>query len=1054
MSERILKALMQLFAIIARPDSDANDRRKVVEIFLKSQLNTDLVEKYLLVYDEYFNIYQAKSGNTDKKRKSIAASSTKVLKICSDINAELTQKQKIVVLVRLLEFIKTEADITEQEFEFVSTVAESFNVPNQEYKELRDFVINKPNEIPETHNLLIINDDKNFTNSTVKHILAEGLSGQIKVINIHSVGMQMFRAWGVGEININGQLIHEDKVNFISSGSAIRSNKIKPIYYSTILSTYNVDKSKENIVFETRELVYKFKGGKIGLHPMNFIEESGNLVGIMGASGAGKSTLLNVLNGTYKPTEGYVMVNGIDIHNDKEGKLKGLIGHVSQDDLLIEELTVFQNLYYNAKLCFDNYTEEQIVEAVNEMLANLGLYEIRDMKVGNPLNKKISGGQRKRLNIALELIREPAILFLDEPTSGLSSRDSENIMDLLKELSLKGKLVFVVIHQPSSDIFKTFDKLMILDTGGYLIYYGDPVDSIIYFKERILRADWNASECPTCGNVNPEQVFNIIETNVIDEYGNPTPTRKFKPSEWYSWYNSYSENSKKKTVNLSESNIPHISFKVPNWFNQLKVFVTRDVLSKLSNTQYVLINLLEAPAIALFLAFIIKYWNVDVNNVFGYTLSENENLPVYLFMLVICAIFIGLTVSAEEIIADRRILKRESFLNLSRSSYLMSKVIILLVISGFQALVFVLIGNTILEIPGMYFSFWLIAFSTWFNANMLGLNISDSFKTAVTIYILIPFLVIPQIILSGIIVSFDKLNPKISNPKDIPLYGEIMVSRWAYEALAVHQFKSNTYEKLLYPYEKAMSQADYKKNYWIKTLTNKINSIDRNLSNIKDEKIREKVINDLKLIKNEITIESTFGKRKFKEIEKLELSKVNTSVLDNARDYLQTLNQFYIKIYNKASFKKDSIIQKMESTSESKEAFLLLKKHNYNDNLADFCRNSNAIDRIVEYDNRLYQKIDPIFQDPEYSFVRAHFYAPHKRLGKVFIDTFWMNIIVIWSITVIFYIALYFKWVKRSLDFMEWTGEMLKEKYMVLRKRREEKKKEKDTKNKKNNTND
>src|SRR5690606_10976686 len=120
-----------------------------------------------------------------------------------------------------------------------------------------------------------------------------------------------------------------------------------------------------------------------------------------------------------------------------------------------------------------------------KMLLTLGLADSRDLKVGNPLEKTISGGQRKRLNIALELIREPSVLFVDEPTSGLSSRDSENIMDLLKELALKGKLVFAVIHQPSSDIFKMFDKLIIMDTGGYPIYYGNPVDSIIYFKKLV-----------------------------------------------------------------------------------------------------------------------------------------------------------------------------------------------------------------------------------------------------------------------------------------------------------------------------------------------------------------------------------------------------------------------------------------------------------------------------------------------------------------------------------------------------------------------------------------
>jgi ABC transport system ATP-binding/permease protein len=105
-------------------------------------------------------------------------------------------------------------------------------------------------------------------------------------------------------------------------------------------------------------------------------------------------------------------------------------------------------------------------------------------------------------------------------------------MDLLKELSLKGKLVFTVIHQPSSGIFKMFDQLMILDTGGFLIYHGDPIEAIIYFKSHVQHANWSESECGSCGNVNPEQLFTIIETSVLDEYGKQTRSRKISPWEW------------------------------------------------------------------------------------------------------------------------------------------------------------------------------------------------------------------------------------------------------------------------------------------------------------------------------------------------------------------------------------------------------------------------------------------------------------------------------------------------------------------------------------------
>ncbi|MFH2096370.1 MAG: ATP-binding cassette domain-containing protein [Bacteroidota bacterium] len=1025
MSERILKALMQLFAIIAPPESNASERRQVVGSFLRQQLNQELVEEYLKVFDDYYQVYQEKQSDTKKRKKSISLSSVKVLKICTAINEELTQKQKIVVCFRLLEFIKSDfQEITEQELEFVETVADTFHIDRTEYNRIKAFALYTFNEIPNSSKLLVINDNKEYQHPKVKHSFKEFLKGTIWVFHVDSVNMHVMRYLGENELYLNGQLLQQDKIYVLTPGSSIRDSKIKPVYYSDIVSAFIQDESKVKTLFEVKDIIYKFKGGSIGLHTMNFSEESGKLVGIMGASGAGKSTLLNVLNGTYCPSEGSVMINGVDIHRESE-KVEGLIGNVSQYDLLIEELTVFQNLYYNAKLCFDNYSEKKIIRTVLYLLQSLGLYEIKDMKVGSPLNKKISGGQRKRLNISLELIREPAILFLDEPTSGLSSRDSENIMDLLKELTLKGKLVFVVIHQPSSDIFKMFDKLLILDNGGYLVYNGDPVDSIIYFKSRTHQANWNESECHCCGNVNPEQVFNIVESHVLDEYGNPTHTRKTSPKEWYRHFN---EHEKIHTPEEKEvpKGVPEISFKIPNRIRQFKVFTIRDFLSKITDKQYVFFNLFETPILALTLAFIIKYFSVDEADEIGYTLSENSNLPVYIFMSVIIAIFVGLTVSAEEIIKDRKILKRESFLNLSRSSYLISKVVILLGISALQALTFVLIGNTIMEIRGMYWQYWIVLFSAWSSANLMGLNISDSFKQSVTIYILIPFLVIPQIILSGIIVKFDKLNPDISSPNKIPWYGEIITARWAYEALAVYTFKENRFEEQFYSYDKIMSVSNYRKDYWIPTVKSKIAACKRNL---KKPDRKDDVVNDLEMIRIEIQKEIDFNDRfSFPEklLNKLYPKKVDMNDLMQVENYLDNLNEYYKKKFKSASNKKDSIISCLQATDSLKQIFIGQKKKYRNESLVEFVTNKNELDRIIEYHNNLYQKIDPIYQDPTSPLIKAHFYAPRKRLFGIFMDTYWANIFVIWIMTIVLYITLYFSGLKRLLDLFDNISDRIK----------------------------
>lgn len=1022
MSESILKALMQLFAIIARPipedspsGNDYSERRAVVEAFLKNQLNQELVAEYLAVFDTFYNMYQVKQSDRTKTKKRTSSNSVRVLKICSQINDELLQQQKVVVLVRLLEFVRPEeGDVTKQEMAFVQTVSETFNVPDPEFELLLNFVLRPFDHVAPSPHILII-DNQTDAPEGFRHLQA-GVAESIKVAMVESTGMLLLRHCNDHELYLNGHLLQKNKVFVLNNGSSIRSTAAKPIYYSDIVSQFRLDKLTERISFEVDNIEYRFMNGKLGLQPMSFTEESGHLVGIMGASGAGKTTLLNVLNGNERPSKGRVLINGYDIHRQK-GDITGQIGFVSQDDLLIEELTVYQNLYYNARLCFDNYTEEQIVQAVNRTLADLGLYEIRNMVVGSPLNKKISGGQRKRLNIALELIREPAILFLDEPTSGLSSRDSENILDLLKELTIKGKLVFVVIHQPSSDIFKMFDRLVILDTGGHLIYNGDPIESIVYFKSRVQYADWNESECLRCGNVNPEQIFNIVEARVLDEYGNPTRTRKVSPQEWSQHYQHYFAAEASEQQSIKRLPLPQIHFKTPSRLKQLGIFVKRDLLSKLANTQYLIINALETPLMTFLLAYIIKFYNVDASNSLGYTLYSNSNIPVYLFMAVIIAVFVGLTVSAEEIIKDRKIQKRETFLNLSWGSYIMSKIAILLAISAIQALLFVLIGNSILEIRGMYFKFWLVLFSVWVSSNMMGLVISDSFKTVVTIYILIPFLVIPQIILSGIIVKYEKLNPQVSSPSSIPLYGEMIVARWAYEAMAVEMFSENRYQQPLYPYDEAMSVSDYRRNYWIKSLQNKIDFCSRNLS-VPEQ--REAVERAVALVAHELRAEADHPQGSgvaFAELDALERG-LTPELIGEVGRHLELLRKYYVKLYNKASTEKDLYIQEWQHSPQAREEFIALKQQHSNESLTEFVRNTNEVERIIEYDGQLIQKIDPIYLYPSGQFLRAHFYSPVKPFFGQYASTYWVNVAVIWCFSLLFYIALRFRWLKRLLDWL------------------------------------
>jgi len=464
--------------------------------------------------------------------------------------------------------------------------------------------------------------------------------------------------------------------------------------------------------------------------------------------------------------------------------------------------------------------------------------------------------------------------------------------------------------------------------------------------------------------------------------------------------------------------VPEVDFKIPGRFKQFLVFIKRDILAKLSDKQYLMVTILEAPILAFALAFLIKYFDESASNV-KYTLLENSNLPVYLFMSVIVAIFMGLTVSAEEIIKDRKILKREAFLNLSWNSYLMSKVSVQLLISAVQAFAFVLVGNGITEIRGMWFEYWLVLFSCWASANLLGLLISDSFKTVVTIYMLIPFLVIPQIILSGVIVKFEKLNPNISSPSEIPFYGELIVARWGYEALAVKQFMDNDYEKQFYEYDKIMSIANYKKIYWYNDLKQRISKLENGLERKNYDDDFKK---DLLVLRNEIAKEmEAVPMLKFNSLDELIPERVTGDAIAEAKRYIEILNNSYKNIYNKNFNEKDLIIT--AAMDEDPEAFIELKEKHFNNSLEEFVTNEKEEKRIIEYKGELIQKMDPIFKDPDHPFIKAHFYAPRKLVFGNFADTFWVNVVFIWLWTLITYLALYFRLLKRILDSIEESSE-------------------------------
>lgn len=948
MTDVILSSFISLFALFGKEEQVDETRAKDMLVsYLRRHFGIRNIDLYMDLYSDMRMAYEM----TDNLNSKDAVTS-----ICSVLHGKIQTKEEALLLLRLMEFCSSDGLKAISMFD---TMAAQFHVPEKQYKDFADFVGNRETENVKLHHI-------------------KGLDGILKTLYDRTTGELIFTYLGNGNVMINDVPVLAGTYQVWQQSSVLKTNG-HPVYYSSIISAYNKDSDEtRSVEFCGRNINYRFPNSDNGMHDLSFTLRNGEFLAVMGGSGTGKTTLLSLLNGSLKPHEGTITINGHDI---SEPEAKDLIGFVPQDDLLIEELTVYQNLWFTAKLCFEGLSDEEIDSRVLKTLKDLGLDTIKDLKVGSAINKYISGGQRKRLNIALELIREPAVLFLDEPTSGLSSADTEKVVLLLKEQTLKGKLIIVNIHQPSSDVYKLFDRLWLLDRGGYPVFDGNPIDAITYFKKAADYADADASACPTCGNVNPEIVLNIIDEKALSNTGEPSDERKMTPQDWHGLYLKNREEMKPLTV----SDIPPSDQKKPGALKQFMIFLHRNIKTKITNIQYLVITLSEAPLLAVICALLTRYAPPE-----GYTIMNNKNLVSYFFMAVIVATFTGMSGSAEEIIKDRALLKRERFLNLSYSSYIWSKIVFMAGVSLIQTLLFIIVGNTIMGLHGLFWTWWLILFITAFLANLTGLLLSQCLNSVVSIYISIPLLLIPQILLCGLVVSFTDLAPK-STTGNVPLIGDIIPSRWSYEALAVTSFTDNQYEKNFFETDKEKYETQFYNVGFLYELQSQ-------LKTMQDEQIHGKEVKPehIEIIRTNLPIITEFcgmepyqGDYSYESLDK----------------YMNEAENILAKRSNQITLKADAQVSSF-IRENGKEALLQLKRNNYNLKLEDCVVGADQKRMLDVVDNHIVPRTGLIFLTPHNQMGRAPFYSSEKIIGSWHVKTLWFNMTILLLMSVIMIILL------------------------------------------------
>jgi len=539
-----------------------------------------------------------------------------------------------------------------------------------------------------------------------------------------------------------------------------------------------------------------------------------------------------VLAGQLQPTSGEVLLNGQSLYRNLD-VLKQYVSYMPQQDAFDEHLTIRENLQFAAAIRAPHLSKRDRIRRLDAKLIELGLSERRDAVVGIPEKKTLSGGERKRLNIGLDMIGMSDVYLFDEPTSGLSSKDSEHVIEIIRSMA-HNKIVIVTIHQPSSKIFQMFQKVILLDKGGRLVFFGAPSDALRYFAEAEHQHQFGAElgACPSCGTTRPEFIFDVLETPLRDlsgdviyeenSRGQLVPSRRYSPDFWRDKYEAFRLIQDVKQVSLQQEEADPLPVapvqrkRLPvRWHDQWTQFRTvlrRAFTSKLRNKANLVITIGVSPVLALLIGTILRYSETGT-----YDFASAYHIPTFLFLGLIVAMFLGLTNSADDIIRDRPVLQRERNIKVRLSYYVISKTITLGFFALIQCVLFVLIGNFVLQIRGMFWLDLAIMFLTAMSGVALGLVISSLVADPKTASNIVPLVLIPQIIMGGALIKYEDMNRnlglvysfshwfsehpnsdktrKTESKLQVPLVCQFIAMRWSYEEMIVAQAKLNPLTK-------------------------------------------------------------------------------------------------------------------------------------------------------------------------------------------------------------------------------------------------------------------
>lgn len=594
----------------------------------------------------------------------------------------------------------------------------------------------------------------------------------------------------------------------------------------------------ENMLDEERNLVrhlevdgvnYAFwKAGKT-IDNLAFHVERGEMICIIGPSGSGKSTLLEILAGQRRPQSGTVRLNGLSLY-ERQSRLAPLISFMPQEEALSAQLNSREHLAHACAIRRPHLTKSSIQKRVNHLLDILGLSHVSERQVGSADSKSLSGGERSRLNAGLDLIGGGEIFLFDEPISGLSSKDAEHVVTSLKDLA-KDKIVIASLHRPSEKVLESFDRVLLLDRGGKMAFFGPPSDMITYFeeanKEHNIRGLSHSSSKEQTG---ADFVFDILEAPIQrrTQVSSGRTERRFPPTFWQERFENRRVmahlNHASKSRFSTHQELPKADDQIPapeppahgrrqKWMI-FRTHLARAFSSKLRHRGTFYSIFLEAPLLSILIAY-----TLHASAEGSYEFHSALHLPSYIFLAVTVAMFFGLTNSASEILRDRPVLRRERNCRPHPLLYVGSKFLILTTLIILQSLVFIAIAHRILEIHDMLWIHlgWMTL--TGCCGTAIALLISVLAKSERTALGAIPLILVPQILLAGALIPFVEMNRGLFNDGTKgrasgaePVPSTIIPLRYAYEGAIVSQATSNMFEKNRRPLQERIDRITSSKN--------------------------------------------------------------------------------------------------------------------------------------------------------------------------------------------------------------------------------------------------